>query len=252
MSCQGRRAAPSHWRVPLGGGEWTAAVMSLSSNSHWRVPFGRGEWRERGGRFILVACGLALATGAPPWGTASSASVGGHYNRAMEPLLPAFRRDLRARAHHLHPVVSIGHHGLTAPVLHEIDVALTAHELIKVRTSSDSRDERDALLDGICDALDCGAVQQIGKLLVLWRPRPAGIAATPKPIHARKGGHAGKTKGAEPRSPARPPAGQMRRRRAGASAAAAPAVEARRKGPLGKAPPGVPRAALPRRRRPAT
>ena len=121
----------------------------------------------------------------------------------MDPLLPAFRRDLRARAHHLHPVVAIGHHGLTPPVLHEIDVALTAHELIKVRLSSDDREERDGLLTRICGALDCGAVQQIGKLLVLWRPRPAGTAATAKPADARKGSAARKTKGAEPRSPAR-------------------------------------------------
>ena len=44
----------------------------------------------------------------------------------MEPLSPAARRDLRAKAHHLEPVVTVGHHGLTPPVLHEIDLALLA------------------------------------------------------------------------------------------------------------------------------
>jgi RNA-binding protein len=44
----------------------------------------------------------------------------------MDPLLPSFRRELRARAHSLHPVVSIGQHGLTPSVIHEIDVALLA------------------------------------------------------------------------------------------------------------------------------
>ena len=46
-----------------------------------------------------------------------------------------------------------------------------------MRVFSDERDERDALLGRICEALDCAAVQQIGKLLVLWRPRPATDAA---------------------------------------------------------------------------
>lgn len=167
----------------------------------------------------------------------------------METLLPAFRRELRVRAHHLHPVVAIGHHGLTPPVLHEIDVALTAHELIKVRVASENRGERDALLAQICAALGCGAVQQIGKLLVLWRRRPAEAAATARPARVRPGIAARTAQGPGLRSPARPQAGQARRRRAGAAPAMETPAHARRKAPPGKAPPGVPRAALPRRRR---
>ena len=98
----------------------------------------------------------------------------------METLSPAFRRQLRARAHGLHPVVSIGHHGLTPSVIHEIDVALTAHELIKVRVFNDDRDERESMLTRIAETLDCAPVQQIGKLLVLWRPRPASEPAKPR------------------------------------------------------------------------
>ena len=90
----------------------------------------------------------------------------------MDPLTPSFRRELRARAHALDPVVAIGHHGLTAAVLREIDVALKAHELVKVRALNDDREERGALLARIVDALDCAPVQTIGKLFVLWRPRP--------------------------------------------------------------------------------
>ena len=97
----------------------------------------------------------------------------------METLAPAKRRALRAKAHHLHPVVSIGHHGLTPAVLHELDVNLLAHELIKVRVFSDLRDERDAMLQRICDALDAAPVQHIGKLLVLWRAAPEQPAAAP-------------------------------------------------------------------------
>ena len=59
------------------------------------------------------------------------------------------RRALRAKAHHLHPVVAVGTHGLTPAVLREIDIALKAHELIKIRVFSDVRSERDALLFSI-------------------------------------------------------------------------------------------------------
>jgi RNA-binding protein len=159
----------------------------------------------------------------------------------MEPLLPAFRRELRARAHHLHPVVSIGNHGLTPAVLHEADVALTAHELIKVRVFADDRDERGSLLAQLCNALDCAGVQQIGKLLVLWRPRPkepqvAKDSPGKSPAMRKKASVAAK----EP---------QATRRRAGRTVALPEPVVPRRRAPAGKAPPGVPRAAAPRRRR---
>jgi putative YhbY family RNA-binding protein len=90
----------------------------------------------------------------------------------MITLTPVLRRAKRSAAHTLHPVAAIGQHGLTPAVLHEIDVALLAHELIKVRVFSDDRVAREALLARICDALGCAPVQHIGKLLVLWRPNP--------------------------------------------------------------------------------
>ena len=79
------------------------------------------------------------------------------------------RRALRAAAHHLDPVVMMGQHGLTPAVLHEIDLALTAHALIKVRAGSDEREIRDSLLADICEKLSCESVQHLGKLFVLWR-----------------------------------------------------------------------------------
>jgi putative YhbY family RNA-binding protein len=90
----------------------------------------------------------------------------------MNPLSPTERRDLRALAHHLEPVVTVGHHGLTPAVLHEIDLALLAHDLVKVRVLGDDRQARDAMLAQACEALDCAPVQHVGKVLVLWRPNP--------------------------------------------------------------------------------
>ena len=98
----------------------------------------------------------------------------------MKALTPAQRRDLRAKAHHLEPVVTVGHHGLTPAVLHEIDLALLAHDLVKVRVLGDDRDARAAMLAQACEALDCAPVQHVGKVLVLWRPNPERKKKIPK------------------------------------------------------------------------
>jgi putative YhbY family RNA-binding protein len=87
-------------------------------------------------------------------------------------LTPAQRKQHRADAHHLHPVVQIGNDGLTEAVLKEVDGALKAHGLIKVRVFSDERASREACLADLVGRLDAAPVQHIGKLLVLWRPVP--------------------------------------------------------------------------------
>ncbi|MBK9117258.1 MAG: YhbY family RNA-binding protein [Betaproteobacteria bacterium] len=90
----------------------------------------------------------------------------------MKPLSPAERRALRAQAHHLDPVVLVGQHGLTPAVLHEIDLALLKHELVKVRIATDDRAAREAALVQLAADLECAPVQHLGKVLVLWRPNP--------------------------------------------------------------------------------
>lgn len=90
------------------------------------------------------------------------------------------RRELRAKAHELNPVVSIAESGLTEGVLKEIDVCLRAHELIKIRVYGDSRDNRLAYLEQICSELGAAPVQHIGKLLIVFRPAPVDANAPPK------------------------------------------------------------------------
>ena len=166
----------------------------------------------------------------------------------MQALTPAERRDLRARAHRLQPVVNIGQHGLTPSVLHEIDLNLLAHELIKVRVFNADHETREALLARICAALDAAPVQHIGKLFVVWRPAPPpapepprtpkprgkrasyaasvprrrerGIQAPPRGRGAGAAAAKSKPQARRPRepaarTPARPPAAQARRPRGG-------------------------------------
>jgi RNA-binding protein len=85
-------------------------------------------------------------------------------------LTPAQRKEHRAAAHHLDPVVAIGADGLTAAVRKEADAALNAHGLIKVRVFSDDRAAREAMFTQLADGLNAAPIQHIGKLLVLWRP----------------------------------------------------------------------------------
>jgi RNA-binding protein len=87
-------------------------------------------------------------------------------------LTPSERKEKRADAHHLDPVVMIGGDGLTPAVVKEVDAALNAHGLIKVRVMSDDRDAREEAFATLSDKLNAAPIQHIGKLLVLWRPMP--------------------------------------------------------------------------------
>jgi RNA-binding protein len=88
------------------------------------------------------------------------------------------RAELRSQAHALKPVVLIGAEGLTDAVLAEIKVHLAAHQLIKIRVFGDEREERLAIYEQICDALNAAPIQHIGKLLVIWKPEAAAKTAT--------------------------------------------------------------------------
>lgn len=90
-------------------------------------------------------------------------------------LTPAQRKVHRAEAHHLDPVVMVGGDGLTAAVVRETDLALNAHGLIKVRVFSDDRVARESLYQTLADQLNAAPIQHIGKLLVLWRPKPEPV-----------------------------------------------------------------------------
>ena len=86
------------------------------------------------------------------------------------------RAHLKARAHALEPVVHAGASGITDALVAEVDRALTAHELIKVKVNADDRAARVAIGDGICARTGAAAVHRVGKVVILWRPRPQAPA----------------------------------------------------------------------------
>lgn len=87
-------------------------------------------------------------------------------------MTPAERKALKARAHALHPILQLGEKGLTDAVIAEIDRALGAHELIKIRAAPLNRDEREVALASICERTNAQPVQHIGKMLIVYRQKP--------------------------------------------------------------------------------
>lgn len=109
-------------------------------------------------------------------------------------LTPAERKELRARAHHLDPVVMIGDAGLTEAVLAEVRRALEVHELIKIRVLGDDRELRQSMMLHLCKSLGCAPVQMIGKLLIVFRPRPPEVSRRPRgPYVPKKAAASGKS-----------------------------------------------------------
>ena len=108
------------------------------------------------------------------------------------------RSALRSAAHGLRPVVMIGDQGLTESVLKEIDVALKAHELIKIKTGGQDRPEREEILTKICEHAGCEPVHHLGKTLIVYRQGTKGAYATQtgqaKPAPAKR-------KSSEPHTP---------------------------------------------------
>ncbi len=83
----------------------------------------------------------------------------------------ADKKKLRAEAHTLKPVVMIGQSGLTAAVLAEIELALDAHELVKVKIRAE-RDERKMIIEKICSDTGAELIQTIGQIVVIYRLNP--------------------------------------------------------------------------------
>ena len=82
------------------------------------------------------------------------------------------KKALRKKAYSLKPVVMIGQKGLTEAVIAEIDIALITHELIKVRIRGADKNKRNEQCLQIEHQLNAEVINQIGGIIVLYRPAP--------------------------------------------------------------------------------
>jgi RNA-binding protein len=87
-----------------------------------------------------------------------------------EPLNNAQKRDLKARAQRLEPVVKLGHGGMSEAFLQSMDQALTLHGLVKMKFS-DHKEERKTLAPQIAERTGSSLIAQVGNVAVFFRPK---------------------------------------------------------------------------------
>ncbi|MEO0576330.1 MAG: YhbY family RNA-binding protein [Pseudomonadota bacterium] len=85
------------------------------------------------------------------------------------PLSENQRKTLRGLGHKLKPTVMVADKGLSDTVMHELESALTFHELIKVSVRAGDRDVRDALIADICSRTGAELAQRIGNIALIFR-----------------------------------------------------------------------------------
>jgi len=87
----------------------------------------------------------------------------------MTTLSAAEKKQLRAIAHNLNPVIIVGDKGISESLLEELDRALEQHELIKVKVASNDREFREQALKELCESANAILVQTIGKIGIILR-----------------------------------------------------------------------------------
>jgi RNA-binding protein len=86
----------------------------------------------------------------------------------MTPLTNARKRQLKARAQKLEPVLKIGHSGVTPAFLASLDKALNTHELVKVRFA-DFKEEKKTLAPLIASQSGSELITRVGNVAVYYR-----------------------------------------------------------------------------------
>lgn len=87
----------------------------------------------------------------------------------LETITSRQRKQLKALAHHLEPVVRVGKARVSEAVLSELRKTLEAHELIKVRIESDEGTERKTIAKSLASASESVLVSTVGKIAILYR-----------------------------------------------------------------------------------
>ncbi len=102
----------------------------------------------------------------------SGPETAGTQARRSAPLLSTKQKAfLRGLAHGLEPIVQIGKGGATEALLAELERALEVHELLKIRIGGECPDDAKSVISTVESATNCVVVQEIGHVLVAYRPR---------------------------------------------------------------------------------
>lgn len=85
----------------------------------------------------------------------------------------ATKKALKAKAHHLEPVILIGQKGLTPALFQELDIALEHHELLKVKIQQGDKEQCESFATEIAETSGAEFVAKIGRVLVFYRQKKA-------------------------------------------------------------------------------
>jgi RNA-binding protein len=80
------------------------------------------------------------------------------------------KRHLRSLGHHLEPALMIGTNGVGEGAVGELERALGAHELVKVRIGQGCGASRKEVAAALAHATGCAVAQILGKTLLFYRP----------------------------------------------------------------------------------
>jgi RNA-binding protein len=81
------------------------------------------------------------------------------------------KKHLRGLGHSLNPVVLIGQQGYSEALERELDLALKAHELVKVKARVGDREERDLIFAELATKTSSEIAQRIGNVGLFYRKR---------------------------------------------------------------------------------
>ena len=95
----------------------------------------------------------------------------GHEEYPVTQLSQAQRQFLRKTAHELKPIVHIGKNGLSDSLFNSTEIALDAHELIKVKFN-DLKDQKREIAQELADHMHAELIYVIGNTAILYRQQP--------------------------------------------------------------------------------
>jgi RNA-binding protein len=87
----------------------------------------------------------------------------------MTPLTNAKKRQLKARAQKIEPVLKVGRGGVTPAFLASLEEALKTHELVKIRFT-DFKEEKKTLAPLIAERSGSELIMRVGNVAVYYRP----------------------------------------------------------------------------------
>ena len=80
-------------------------------------------------------------------------------------------KKLKQSAHHLKPIILVGHKGITESLVNETNIALDVHECIKIKVSGWEKEDRNNMIESLCQQLQATFIQNIGHTFVIFRQR---------------------------------------------------------------------------------